>query len=176
MQKQKTFSSLILLALEKTIDGYVRLEDFAYNPHKYISGYPRILKKNSLSKAISRLRERGLIELTDGNDFIRLSREGKDEIFWIKINSINESKNGNWTVVFFDVPENRRSARDLFRNKLKNCGFIQWQKSVWASRKNCTLELREFVKNAGIDRWVIVLKSNDTGTTLFYDRKNMSQK
>lgn len=176
MQKHKTYSSLILLALEKTIDGYVRFEDFAYNPHKYISGYPRILKKNSLSKAINRLRERGLIELTDGSKFLKISRQGKDEIFWIKINSINESKNGSWTVVFFDVPENRRTTRDLFRNKLKTCGFIQWQKSVWASRKNCILELREFVKNAGIDRWVIVLKSNDIGTTLFYDRKKVSQK
>ena len=42
--------------LEKTIDGYIRVEDFAYHHYRYHYGIPD-LKKSSLSQALKRLRE-----------------------------------------------------------------------------------------------------------------------
>ena len=75
----------------------------------------------------------------------------------------DEKWDGKWRLIFWDIPEKRKSIRDLLRNKLKQLGFVRWQKSVWASKKNCTEILREFIKSAGIEDWVLVVESDNVG-------------
>lgn len=78
-------SKFILLMLEKSLDGYIRMEDFLYNPgyYAYGSGWEYPLKKTTLAKAIKRLRENGLIDFVDDQTLIlRLTDSGKDQA-WI---------------------------------------------------------------------------------------------
>lgn len=42
-----------------------------------------------------------------------------------------------WRVVVFDIPEEKKSFRELIRLKLKNLGFFQLQKSVWVYPYEC---------------------------------------
>lgn len=70
---------------------------------------------------------------------------------------------GRWRLVFWDIPEENRAARDVLRDKLKQLGFIRWQKSVWASKKNCTDILRKYIQGLGIENWVFVIESDNTG-------------
>lgn len=152
--------------LEKAVDGYVRMEDFLYNPgfYAYGSGWEYPLKKAALTKAIKRLRENGLIDFVDDKTLMfRLTDSGKDRALWIKIKEEEEKWDGRWRLVFWDIPEKRKMVRDLLRYKLKHLGFIRWQKSVWASKKNCTKQLREFIKNVGIENWVLVVESDNVG-------------
>ena len=152
--------------LEKAVDGYVRMEDFLYNPgfYAYGSGWEYPLKKAALTKAIKRLRENGLIDFVDDKTLMfRLTDSGKDRALWIKIKEEEEKWDGRWRLVFWDIPEKRKMVRDLLRYKLKHLGFIRWQKSVWASKKNCTKQLREFMKNVGIENWVLVVESDNVG-------------
>jgi len=161
--KKKEITNSILFALEKSVDGYLRFEDFAYHHYRYHYGIPE-LKKSSLSQALKRLRENGLIELIDDKELIiRLTDIGRDKILWEKIKNSNEKWDGKWRVVIWDIPEKRRVARDLLRYKLKQLGFERLQKSVWACQKNCTKELREFIRKVGIGDWVIVMEANDIG-------------
>ena len=161
--KKKEITNSILFALEKSVDGYLRLEDFAYHHYRYRYDIPE-LKKSSLSQALKRLRENGLIELIDDKELIiRLTDMGRDKILWEKIKNSNEKWDGKWRVVIWDIPEKRRVARDLLRYKLKQLGFERLQKSVWACQKNCTKELREFIRKVGIGDWVIVMEANDIG-------------
>ena len=67
--KGKKVTNFILLALEKAVDGYVRFEDFTYHHYQYIYGIQE-LKKASLSKALQRLRQGGIIELIDDEQLI----------------------------------------------------------------------------------------------------------
>jgi hypothetical protein len=69
MRSRKSLSEFILLALERSVDGYVRLGDFANNSHIYARGYDRPLKKSALSQAIKRLRKRGLIDFIDDKNW-----------------------------------------------------------------------------------------------------------
>ncbi len=157
--KRKVLTDLILLALEKSIDGYVAFEDFIYNPL-----LERPVKKSVLSQAIKRLREQGLIELISDKELVlRLTDSGKDKALWKKLALRDEKWDGKWRLVIWDVPEKRRLARDLLRFKLKQIGFIQWQKSVWASKINCTKLLRDFIKQVGIEDWVMVIESDNIG-------------
>jgi len=160
MVKKKVITNSILLALEKAIDGYVAFEDFVYSP--LLVG--RDLKKSELSLALKRLRENGFVELIDDREMvIRLTDSGRDKALWIKMKEMDEKWDGRWRLVIWDIPEKRRIARDLLRYKLKQLGFQRFQKSVWACKKNCTKQLRDFIKKMGIEDWVMVIESNNIG-------------
>ena len=163
MKVKKSLTNLILLALEKSVDGYVKLEDFAYHHYRYHYGMPE-LKKASLAQAFRRLRENGLIELiSDAEIAFKLTEKGKDKALIASLKFDNGQWDGKWRLVIFDIPEKRRPARDLLRQKLKEWGFVHFQKSVWGSKKNCLNPLRNFIKQVGIEDWVMVLEAADIG-------------
>lgn len=170
MRKKVSISDLVLLALEKTVDGYVRFDDFVNNPGFYGRGggwdYP--LKKASIAVALKRLREQGFIDLDDYNNrlTLKLTDQGKSEAILRKVLR-DETWDGKWRIAIFDIPEKHRKARNILRSKLKTWGFVPWQKSVWASKKNITDILRGFIKQVGIEKWVMVVESENTGKHTF---------
>lgn len=164
MNRKNSISKFVLLALEKTVDGYIRMEDFINHPGYYAYGngleYP--LKKDALAIALKRLRENGLIDFIDDKTLmLRLTNSGRDKALWIKMREDEEKWDGKWRLVIWDIPEKRRSTRDLLRHKLKQLGFQCLQKSVWMSKKNCTKIMREFIKQVGIKDWVVVIESDN---------------
>lgn len=165
MRKKITVSDFILLALEKSIDGFIRFEDFASNPgyYAYWDGWNYPLKKNSLSQALRRLRLYGYIDLEEYNNklVLKLTDTGKLEALLRKI-LLDDKWDGKWRIIIFDIPEKHKKIRDVLRSKLKTWGLVPWQKSVWASKKDVTKLLREFVKKIGIEKWVVILESTDS--------------
>lgn len=160
--KRIVIKELILEALEKSVDGYVRVEDFLINPHIYAKGYDRPLKKSNLSIAIRQLREKGYVNKEkDGNKLIiKLTQKGKDEAILNRILK-DENWDGKWRVVVFDIPEDMRKVRNVFRGRLKIWGFAPWQKSVWVSKKDLKKAVRDYVKEVGIGQWVKIFESDD---------------
>ncbi len=149
--------------MEKSVDGYAHFEDFAYHSYRYHYGFPQV-KKADLAQALKRLRQRGLIDfVSDEKLAYQLTDAGKQKVIWESIRFDDKKWDGKWRVVIFDVPEKRRQARDLLRASLKKWGFVHWQQSVWATEKNCTEVLRNFIKSVGIEDWVIVLESDNVG-------------
>lgn len=152
---------MILLTLEKSIDGYVRLEDYLYNTWAYTYGYDRPLKKAALAEAFRRLREKGFIESTvNGEEVIyKLSAFGKD---FLEFNSFNEKNwDGKWRIVIFDIPESKSNVRRLLRYRLKEWGFVPWQKSVWATKQDVTEKLKGLIKELKINNWVALIESEN---------------
>lgn len=163
MGTKKSLTNAILLILEKTVGGYVRYDDLIHHSYSYAwgGGWDKSLRKSDLSLALKRLRERGLIDfVSDEKLAYRLTDKGKQKAIWESISLKDEKWDGKWRVVIFDIPEKRRQARNLLRDSLKKWNFIPWQKSVWATKKDCTTALRNFIKNVGIENWVIVLESD----------------
>ncbi|MDO8570587.1 MAG: hypothetical protein Q7R97_03305 [Candidatus Daviesbacteria bacterium] len=165
MYRKKSITNLILLSLEKTIDGYVRFEDFVYNPGLYAYyGWEYPLKKSSFAKALKRLRENGLVELISDQKLIyRLTDKGKEKAVLASFLQDDKKWDGKWRLIIFDVPEKRRAARDVLRRKLKEWEFIHFQQSVWGTKKNCTEPLRDFIKSVGIEDWVMVVETDNIG-------------
>lgn len=162
----KKVTNLILLALEKSVDGYIRFQDFIYKPgyYAYGSGWDYPLNKASLSKALKRLREGGYIDFIEEDEVVlKLTDKGKQKAVIAQLQSPEEDWDGKWRVVIFDVPESRRNARDLLRHNLKVWGFTQWQQSVWVTKKSCTEALRKYIVSIGIEDWVMVLESDNVG-------------
>lgn len=163
MGKKIALTKAVLFMLEKTVDGYCRFEDFTYHHYRYRYGYPN-LKKSDLAQALKRLREDGFItqEKNEEEIIFKLTQQGKDRAM-LFMDEKDIEWDGKWRLVIFDIPEKRRSVRVVLRRKLLDWGFRKWQKSVWASKKNCTGFLREFIKQVGIEDWVLVIESGDVG-------------
>src|SRR3989344_1739666 len=152
----------LLYALEKTVDGLVLLDDFTYNFWKYTDGPnldPNGLKKSSVSEAIRRLREKGYIEkeLSEGKTILKLTRLGNEFLSERK----DTEWDGKYRIVIWDIPEKNRRVRDLFRRRLKQWGFAQWQGSVWVSKKNVTGKLRKLISQLDMNGLIAVIESDD---------------
>lgn len=158
--RNKSLNYYLLLALENAIDGCILLDDFINNTHAYAYGSERVIQKSELSQAIKRLRERGLIEtkIDEGKIVMSLTELGSDAIGLVKT---DEPWDGLWRIVIYDIPENKRQIRDLFRRRLKDWGFKYWQQSIWVTKSNITIKLRKLLDKLGIKDWVVVIESND---------------
>lgn len=153
-------SYIILTILEKTIDGYVQIQDFAYNPGIYAYWGGRQPQKSALSQALNRLKKGGFVDqvrLDEQKVIIKLTDSGRDLIGWGKDDAIWD---GKWRIVSFDIPEQKRVIRNLFRRNLKKWGFKYLHKSVWISKNNFYDKLTKYIKELGIEKWVTVIEAD----------------
>lgn len=154
-----SLSDIILQTLEKSVDGFLRFEDFCNNSHIYARGYQRDLKKSSLSQSLKRLREQGYInkEIFEGRVIYKLTDKGIGK----SVGSNLEKKDwdGKWRIIIFDIPEQNRRIRKALRSRLKMWEFEMWQRSVWATKKDIARELNLFIKEVGIEDWVVIIES-----------------
>lgn len=104
--------------LEKSVDGYMRFEDFLNNSHIYARGYQRDLKKSALSRALKRLREKGYIdkERFESGIIFKLTDKGRGKSLGDKIIE-NKEWDGKWRVIIFDIPEQNRRVRKVEINE-----------------------------------------------------------
>ena len=90
------------------------------------------------NRTIHYLKERELIktkENPDGTFKVELSKNGKKKILEydlekLKIKPIRKW-DGKWRFIMFDIPNKYKMRSNMLREKLKELGFYQYQKSVW---------------------------------------------
>lgn len=84
-------------------------------------------------------------EMTDGSVSIILTKNGKKWALRFDMDKMKIKKplkwDGKWRIVFFDIPEKTRNARDAFRSKLRELGFYELQKSVFVFPFPCKNEI-----------------------------------
>ena len=107
----------------------------------------RKLKKEYLMQKFYYLRKKGLISFVEKGDEVEIiiTEDGKKYVLKYDIESIVVNKprtwNGEWQLVFFDIPESFKTARDALVNKLKDLGFIKFNASVWIYPYECQREI-----------------------------------
>ena len=167
--RKNSLSDMILLALEKTVDGYVRVEDFTTNTYIYAKGYDRPLKKSSLAQALKRLREKGFIEKEnlDNQIIFKLTQSGANLLD--EFSNSQKIWDNKWRIVIFDIPEQKRIIRNMFRRNLKKWGFKHLQKSVWISKRDVFDKLKKYVEDLGISQWVVIIEADRLSDYSFSD-------
>lgn len=85
------------------------------------------------------------VEQKNGTTKIVLTEKGKLKTLEFKIDTIKIPKpliwDKKWRMVMFDIPEKRRAERNILRNKLKDIGFKEIQKSVFLHPYPCFDEI-----------------------------------
>lgn len=100
-----------------------------------------------VAQKIYYLKQKKLIKtiIKDNEKFYEITKKGREVIAWDKINEVAERQTGKWDgylrIVIFDIPEDKKSTREVIRKKLQQIGFIQEQKSVLIYPFECKEEI-----------------------------------
>src|SRR3989344_1259060 len=104
--------------------------------------------EQKIVRSLRRLRKSNLIILKDRGDdnfTYQLTQKGKknvEEVNFEKLEIVKPAKwDGKWRLITFDIPENRKAARDALRFKMKELKFYQLQKSVFVCPYPCEKEI-----------------------------------
>lgn len=97
-------------------------------------------------------------ESEDGMTKIVLTEKGKKMTLAFKIDSMEietpDHWDGVWRVVFFDIPEKKKYARDILREKLKWLGFREIQKSMLIFPHPCLSEINFIIEYYQLRKYV----------------------
>lgn len=118
--------------------------------------------KEKFHERLKYLKRRKLILVKDnlnGTQTVELSEKSKKIFLKYNLDEISikpmKKWDGRWRFVMFDIPDKSRKASNALREKLKELGFYQLQKSIWIH--NCPIKdeieficsvfnIREYVK------------------------------
>lgn len=106
-------------------------------------------KKRAVTRSMRKLRKNQFISIKErgGQMEVKLTKKGKLLFNKIQLEKIEIPKpprwDGKWRILVFDIPENsHKYAREILREKIKEWGFYQLQKSVWACPWPCEKEIQ----------------------------------
>lgn len=143
-----TAAKFILAAL--ALGGIVFAGALAPNLFRHFGSYKKSKRfsKKQFDYAIYNLKKRKLIEVIQENGDrikVQLSNTGKKRVreFCFDALTIKRPKRWDrkWRIVIFDIPVRKNRAREVLREKIKELGFFQLQKSVWIFPYPCEDEI-----------------------------------
>lgn len=113
-----------------------------------------------LTRTVKRLEKQELVSWREVNGILTLiiSNRGVKQTLRSKIDDIRLTVPEKWDrkyrVITFDIPEQKKYARELLRAKLKEWSFTQLQKSVFVTRVPCKDELQLLIQALEISEYV----------------------
>jgi phenylacetic acid degradation operon negative regulatory protein len=120
--------------------------------------YEKRKAKQKFSNFIKYLAEKGYIKLKslEPNQGLFITQKGMEKIFKIELGKMEKRKrkDGKWLMVVFDIPERKRTLRDLFRENLQLLGFKFFQKSTWICPWDVLKEVQAIVQQYNLGKYV----------------------
>ncbi|MFA6515318.1 MAG: hypothetical protein WCT42_03585 [Candidatus Paceibacterota bacterium] len=118
-----------------------------------------------ISDTITNLKNGRYIEYVsekNGKIKIRITNKGKSKLHTFMIDMVKINKpnkwDRKWRMVMFDLPIRFSKARNSLRFKLKQLGFIQFQKSVWIYPYPCMEEILFVADYYKVGKYVEILE------------------
>ncbi|KKT82392.1 MAG: hypothetical protein UW79_C0007G0014 [Candidatus Yanofskybacteria bacterium GW2011_GWA2_44_9] len=106
------------------------------------------LKRQEFNKMLWYLRKKKYVEILDQEEEgirVRITAKGEEKVKRFDFDNLKLEKpkewDRKWRIVIFDIPDKRKVARNIFRDKLREMGFVMIQKSVWVSPWDCIDEI-----------------------------------
>lgn len=164
--------------LQKLSEGYTHdldlsIGDLIYHPYKLLYGdLKKYYRSDSLNHSLKKAEKRGWVKKQIINEalYIALTDLGKENLIHLNKSAglqlrrgSSEGWDGKYRLVIFDIPERNRVVRDTLRRKLKEFGFVGWQKSVWVTRQDVTKNLRKFLEENNLDDYILVIETGELG-------------
>ena len=176
----KPFSRILLITL--VVGGVVLVS--ATNPYfgiKAIGAIQKELKRRKwkqLRSSLYHLRRKGFINVEsnpDGTYIIKTTKAGREHVRKYNLDSLSieipKQWDKNWRLVIFDIPAKKYKARHALLVKLKELGFVMFQRSVWAHPFECKNEIAVVGKAFEVERYIHQITCHEIsgGEQLRYD-------
>jgi DNA-binding transcriptional regulator PaaX len=127
----------------------------------------REIERRALHRSIREFYSERLVDFVekpDGTLEMILTENGKKRALRYKLEELEIKKpgrwDGKWRLVMFDIPEKRKRAREALREKLRELGFKELQKSVFVHPFECKDEI-DFVTEVFALRPYVKLARSD---------------
>jgi len=108
-------------------------------------------EKKRLRQIVKRLADQEVISFKQEGEetVVKITDKGKQKILKFDIDKLQikkpDSWDGKWRIVLFDIPEDKKLAREALRRKLKELGFYQFQKSAFIYPFECK-DIIDFIR------------------------------
>lgn len=125
------------------------------------SAHRNLEKFNSetIKRAFYNAKSRGWIK-----EDLTLTKEGKERLQNLIPTYFGKRKwDGNWYLVSYDIPEKRRTDRQIFRENLKRLGFGEMHASLWISPFNFLGDVEKIIEEYQLSPFVILAISDKVG-------------
>lgn len=132
-------------------DGWASIETIFGYPWQRAEAYKylreRVKNKDSYYTKLWKLEKQGYIKRykKEKESIITLTTFGKNKAKYYLAEKITipvpEKWDKKWRIVAFDIPNNKKTARNILANKLKKLGFIRLQKSIFVFPYDCKKEV-----------------------------------
>lgn len=156
-----TTREILLSFVDSVAWFYAQHHTFRRSAREYLE--ERDIERGEFFERIAYLKRMGYIKtfVEQKEKYIELTAKGieKAKNFFIDDLEIKHPKgwDGKWRVVIFDIAEEKRHHRDVFREKIEQLGFIQIQKSVYAYPFECTREISFVAEILDIEKEVTIM-------------------
>lgn len=152
-------------AADKCVDlSLCFVDPYGVQKGKYQNGanLSSLVSKKSARNAIQRLKDKGCLERIEKNGRIlyRITEIGRSRIE--KYLFDQETWDGKWRIVMFDIPEEQKKLRNALRSILKRCRFKQFQRSVWISPFDVLDEVEKYVDENNLHKEVWYFLANSS--------------
>lgn len=149
--KENSLADKILLAIKDMADIFYDGLPKDKKLHEYFKGCNR----HSIVCTLNRLKKEGLVEeiKVDNKEIYRLTTKGKIKIFYSFVNH-KPKWDGKWRMVIFDIPEQKKKLREIFRSRLKDLGFERMQNSVWVTPNDVQGVIKLLTEAFELDNYV----------------------
>ena len=138
----------------------------------YFRGLDKRTREREYRRVLRYMKRQGLIKYgsEDYEHGIQITKTGIKRAEQADLDRMNiarpKSWDKKWRIVFFDIPETNKQARDHLTRKLKELGFRQLQKSVWIHPFPCRDEVAAVTHQYGVSRFVTYIE------TIFIDSQD----
>lgn len=142
-----------------------------FNPYPLMRAKKKICRdleeKRFFNKSVHYLHRGGFLKRRADGKF-RITRKGYKRINYEMILDLRLEKlkkDDLWRLIIFDIPENRRLARNLLRQKLKEFECYQLQKSVYVTPFVCEKTILKLVNLLELEEYVNLIIAKSLGAS-----------
>lgn len=151
------------LALLWVFIGYELVPTKSRSPgYKLDKAYQDLLEINyeTIKRGLKYAQQKGWI-----TEDLKITKKGRERLESILPQYQKAKKwDGNWYLVSYDIPENKKKLREILRATLKKLGFGQVHQSLWISAYNFLGEVEQVIKDYNLSNYVILGISDRIGT------------
>jgi phenylacetic acid degradation operon negative regulatory protein len=117
--------------------------------------------KKYYGETINRWKKEGKIQIVqkNGQKFLLLTEKGELALLLSKATAIEQEKwDGKWRLISYDIPEEAKHKRQLFRLLLKRSGFVKLQASVFICPYALNSDAVEYLNETGLIDYIRIMR------------------
>lgn len=143
----------------------------------FISKEWKKYRRRDLGHIVRRFIKQEVVSISENNDkqVIMLTEKGKQRLLEYDFENLElkaRKRDGLFRVVIFDIPEDKKKNREVFRRNLNDLGFTRLQDSVFVSAFPCKDEIDFICHYLNISKYVTLfsVKKVERGEELIFKK------